>query len=383
MKMRRRDPLVMIPGPTPVDPSILKAMDVVTYGHTYGPFVEIYRETLAGLKEIFGTKGEVLAVGGSGTLAMEAAVVNILSRGDRLLVVSHGVFGNRFIDIAARYGIEVDVLTAEPGEVVAPAVIAEKLASGNYRALTVTHVDTSTGVCAPIREIGQLAREHDVLFIVDGVCATGAIEEPMDEWGIDIVVTTCQKAFGIPPGLTILGIGPKALDRRQEMGVISNYYCDWDLWLPIMRDPTKYFSTPPVNLILGLHQGVKMVLAEGLPQRFARHWLYGKAMRAGLAALGLEFLADQDCAAPTLSTVLYPQGISDDKFRATMLRNHILVAGGVGSLAGKLFRVGHMGNIAESELLVTLAAVELTLKELKYPLTLGAGIAAAEAVLRG
>jgi len=380
--MIKRNPIVMIPGPTPVDDSILKALSRRTSSHTHAHFTRIYKEALDGLKEIMMTDGEVVAVGGSGTLAMEMAIVNTLKKGDNLLVVNHGMFGSRFIDIAGQHGINVDSLTANPGEIVNPEQIKAKLQEKNYQAITVTHVDTSTGTCAPVEEISKVVRRFpDTLFILDGVCATGGIEENMKDWGIDVIVTTTQKAIGVPPGVAICGFSPKALERKKSLGAAACYYCDIDNWLPVMNDPAKYFATPPINLIEGLNEGVKIILAEGLKERFARHQVYGKAFQEAIKALGLNLLTKPANTAPTMSAVLYPAGVNDVEFRSTMIKYGIVVAGGLGAFAGKMFRIGHMGNITHQEIFSTIVAIELSLKETGYPVSLGMGVAAAEAVI--
>lgn len=382
--MIKRDPIAMIPGPTPVEEPILQALSHQVYGHTYDDFVEIYKEVLKGLREILILDGgEVIAVGGSGTLAMEMALVNTLKKDDNLLIVSHGFFGDRFIEIAKRYGVNADVLTAKPGEVISPNEIDKKLSEKTYQAIIVTHVDTSTGVCAKIRDIGEVLKKYeDTLYIVDGVCATAGIEENMKDWGIDVILTTTQKAFGVPPGIAICGFSDRALLRRKKLGTISNYYCDLELWLPVMHDPSKYFATPPINLILALNEGIKIILNEGLKERFYRHEKLGESVKEGIKALGLNLLAKDGNAAPTLTTVLYPEdNIDIDKFHNAVIRNGVLIAKGVGPLAGKMFRIGHVGNISHQEIILTLSAIEMGLHEVGYKVEFGASVAAAEAVL--
>ena len=267
--MIKQNPLVMIPGPTPVAEPIRLALAGPTYGHTYGPFVEIYKECLAGLKTIF-QADHVVAIGGAGTLSMEMGLVNTVQRGEEIIVISHGLFGSRFAPLAKALGIGADTLTAEAGKRVSLSDIEAKLKAKKYKALTLTHVDTSTGVLADVQGVAVLAKKYDVLFILDGVCASAGIPEPMKDLGVDVIVTTSQKAFGVPPGLTIVAFNSKALAIREKMDVIGSYYCDWKNWLPIMENPSLYFSTPPVNMILALNEGVRMVLSEGLEARFAR-----------------------------------------------------------------------------------------------------------------
>ncbi|MCX7779557.1 MAG: alanine--glyoxylate aminotransferase family protein [Negativicutes bacterium] len=374
--MLKQKPLVMIPGPTPVAEPIREAMAVQTYGHTYGGFVAIYKECLAGLKTIF-QADHVIVVGGAGTLSMEMALVNTVKAGESLLIISHGLFGDRFGPMAKAYGIEADVLTCPPGERVPLPEIEAKLAAKKYAAITLTHVDTSTGVLGQAKEVGELARKYNTLYILDGVCASAGIPEPMKDYGVDIIVTTCQKAFGTPPGLTMVAFNDKALARREELGAVSGYYTDWKNWLPIMENPALYFSTPPVNHIVALNESVKLILQEGLEERYKRHERIGRSFRAGIAALGLKPVTSPEALAPTLSVITYPEGLDDAAFRAAMEKYDVFVAGGVGALKGKIFRVGHMGNICINELVVTLYAIERALTDCGITVTPGAGVGAA------
>lgn len=359
----RESTLVMIPGPTPVHEEILQAMSRVTYGHTQGEFVQLYRETVAGLKELLQADYAV-AIGGSGTLAMEMALVNTVSVGEEILVLSNGYFGERFARLAEAYGIKADLLPASLGYAVTAEEVERKLRLKRYAAVTLTHVDTSTGVMAPVAEIAGVIREAGPLFILDGVCATGGIDEPMRAWGVDVLVTTSQKALGVPPGFAILGLSQRAVEHRRSLGRIPGYYTDLEKWLPIMDNPALYFSTPPVHLVLALHKGLQMVQQEGLAVRFARHERLAAAFRQEMEALGLEMFTVRSYLAPTLSVVKYPAGVDDATFRAAVEEKGVLVAGGVGPLKGKVFRVGHMGNIAEAEIAKTVSAIEAALRQL-------------------
>jgi aspartate aminotransferase-like enzyme len=374
--MIKQNPLVMIPGPTPVAEPIRQAMAVQTYGHTYGGFVQIYKDCLAGLKTIF-EADHMIVIGGAGTLSMEMALINTVKAGDDLLVISHGLFGDRFVPMAKALGIQVDALTCLPGQRVPLAEIEAKLASKKYAAVTLTHVDTSSGVLGQAKEVGELARKYDTLYILDGVCASAGIPEPMKEYGIDVIVTTCQKAFGTPPGLTMVALSNKALARREALGSVPGYYTDWKNWLPIMDNPGLYFATPPVNHIVALNESVKIILQEGLEARYQRHNRIGRSFRAGLAALGLKPVTEPAALAPTLSVITYPEGLDDAAFRAAMEQYDVFVAGGVGTLKGKIFRVGHMGNICINELVMTLYAIERALKAVGMDVTPGAGVGAA------
>lgn len=367
--------LVMIPGPTPVTRSIQDQMgrEVAAFGDP--TFVQDYKELLQDLKTLWKTEGEVFVVAGTGTLVMEMAIANTLKKGDNLLVVSHGFFGDRFIDLAERKGISVDVLSSEWGQIVALEEIQNKLKEKTYQALTVSHVDTSTGVCAPVEEIGKIMGEFpDTLFIVDGVCATAGEKEYVDEMNIDVLLTGTQKAFGVPPGLGILWAGPKAMERRQTLGRIPEFYIDFDKWLPIMHDPSKYFATPAINMIWALKESVALIKAEGIEARYARHQKVGKAMQAALEGLGFSILAHKGHRASTLSNVLYPEGIEDAKFRSLLYEEGIVVAGGLSAYAGKMFRLGHMGNVDMHDLIATLATIERALYHSGYPVEFGKSV---------
>lgn len=376
--------LMMIPGPTPVDQSVLDALSKETVSHLDPELVKTLKETLNDLKAVVMTeKGQPFTIPGTGTLGMEAALVNSLKKGDRLLVVSHGYFGDRFVEIARGYGIEVEVLASEWGKIVEVEKIAQKLKEKSFSAITVTHVDTSTGVCSPLEEVGEVVKKFpETLFIVDAVCATGGIEERMDDWGVDIVFAGNQKALGVPPGLANLVFSEKALERRNALGNISSYYMDINRWLPIMRDPgSGYFATHAVNMVNALHQGLKNILEEGLEERFRRHRRFALAFQAGLEKLRFKILPLKKIRANTMSAVLYPSGIEDLTFREKLYQNGVLVSAGKGVLAGKLFRLGHMGSITENEVVATMSIIEKTLSEFNYDFELGSGLGAAEEIL--
>ncbi len=369
--------LVMIPGPTPVSRSIQDAMgrEIQAFGDPR--FVSDYKEVLQALAAMLNCTGKTFVIAGTGTLAMEMAIANSTRHGDAVLLVSHGYFGDRFIEICQRKGLDVDVLQAEWGKIIPPEVIRAQLSNKHYAALLVTHVDTSTGVCAPVTEIGKLMQEFpETLFILDGVCATGAEPEDMTEMGIDILFTGTQKAFGVCPGLLMLWTSPKALARRDSLGTIPEYYVDFQKWLPVMDDPAKYFATPAVNLIWALQESIRLINLEGLQARYDRHRKHALAMQNALEVLGFRILAEKECRAVTLSNLIYPQGIDDAAFRSQLYKEGVIVAGGLGAYAGKMFRLGHMGHIGVNELVTALAAIERTLHHFGKLDVLGKGVGA-------
>ena len=378
----QKEKLLLIPGPTPVHPGIIHALSQPTVSHVSPVFVAEFKEALKNLKEIaYCRSGESFLVAGAGTLAMEMALLNTLRKGQRLLVLSQGYFGKRMKEIADSFGISCDILESEWGQVVSPELLLEQLLDNTYDAVVSTHVDTATGACAPVRKYAEIVRPTDSLFIVDGVCATGGIEENMDRWGIDVVLTAAQKCFGVPPGLAVLVLSEEAMNRRTGMGQVPAYYSDLLRWLPIMKDPSKYFSTPCVNEIRAFFEASKIILNEGLETRFKRHKTIARAFRAGLNALGFRFFTEKEFLADTLTVAVYPSGVRDGIFRSTLFSNSVVVAGGLGPLAGKVFRMGHMGNLSFSQVEFALAAIEKTLTSLGHVFELESGVKAADKIL--
>ncbi|WP_308524302.1 alanine--glyoxylate aminotransferase family protein [uncultured Tissierella sp.] len=379
--MRNRK-LVMIPGPTPVVRSIQDQMGRETVAFGDSNFIKDFKELVEDLKTLWKTEGEVFVVAGTGTMAMEMGIANTLKSGDNLLIVSNGFFGDRFIDLAERKGINVDVISSEWGKIVPVKDIEAKLSEKKYAAMTVTHVDTSTGVCAPIKEIGEIMKKFpETMYIVDGVCATAAEPEYVDDMNIDILITGSQKAFGVAPGLAIVWAGPKAMERRKELGRIPEYYIDFDKWLPIMNDPSKYFATPAVNMIWALKESVRIIKEEGIENRYERHRKNARAMQAALEAIGFTLLAEKEHRAVTLSNVLYMDGINDLEFRKVLGEEGVVVAGGLAAYAGKMFRLGHMGNIDIHDMVSTIAAIERALYKSGIEVELGKGVGALMAEL--
>ncbi len=338
-------------------------------------FVKDYKQVIADLKSLWDTNGQVFVIGGTGTLAMEMAVANTLQEGDNLLVVSHGYFGDRFIEICERKKINVDVIQSQWGKIVPVEEIDKKLGEKEYQAITVSHVDTSTGVVAPVAEIGEMMKKHpNTIYIVDGVCATAAEDEKLNAMNIDVLLTGTQKAFGVCPGLAIVWANEKALERRKSLGSIRDYYVDFEKWIPVMNDPSKYFATPPVNLIWALQESLRLIKEEGIEERYNRHKKHAKATQAALESLGFGILAEKGHRAVTLSNVLYMDRVDDGEFRKILAEEGAIVAGGLGEYAGKMFRFGHMGNIDEHYLVSVMSAIERTLVRLGIEFELGLGL---------
>lgn len=369
--------LLMIPGPTPVVDSIREQMarDTVAFGDP--GFIADFKSVLADLKTMWNCDGEAFVIAGSGTLAMEMALANNLQAGDKYLLVSNGFFGDRFIEIAQRKGIELVSLQAEWGETITPQQVDDQLKQGGFKAVSVTQVDTATGVLAPVKEIGQVvAKYDDVIYIVDGVCSVGAEPVDMQDYHIDVLFTGSQKAFGVCPGLMMLWANQRSLVRRDSLGQIREYYCDYHKWLPIMQDPAKYYATPPINLIWALQESLRIMKQETLEARYQRHVKNAQAMQAAFEAMGFKILANPACRAHTLSNLIYPEGIDDLAFRTKLAEEGVQAAGGVGQYAGKMLRVGHMGNADRHTMIATLAALERTMHHFKPDYQPGGAVAA-------
>ena len=369
-----REKLLLIPGPSPVVPRILDILAAPTVSHVGPEMVRDLRDACEDLKKVvFCPAGEAFIVSGAGTLSMEIALLNTVDiPKDRLLILSQGYFGKRMVEICEVFGIRHDALEAEWGKAVLPEELEAQLKKAAYDVVVCTHVDTATGACAPVEAYARAAKAAGALFIVDGVCATGGVPERMDDWRIDVVLTAAQKCFGAPPGLAIAVFAERAMARRQSLGPIPAYYADIMRWLPIMKEPARYFSTPCVNEIRAFREALRLVLEEGMEKRFERHEAIGRAVRAGLAALGFTFFTDPRFFAPTLTVARYPQGVEDKAFRQTLYENGVVVAGGLAPTAGQVFRMGHMGNLSIEDLKFALEALEATLHSLKFGFEPGA-----------
>lgn len=377
--------LLMIPGPVEFEPAVLAACGAPTPSHIDPDFIEVFGQTLERLREVFlAPDGQPFVVAGSGTLAMDLAGANLVEPGDKVLVVNTGYFGDRFGDLLSRYGAEVRHVRACIGECPEMAEVEAVLASDRFKLMTVTHVDTSTGVRADVEALAKLARAYDTLLVVDGVCAVGGEVLRMGEWGVDVTLTASQKAIGTPPGLALLVAGPRALSAfRARKTPVANYYADWGNWLPIMkayetRKPA-YFGTPPVNLIMALNVSLDLILREGMQARFDRHTRISQACKAALSALGLEQVpVSPEVAAHTMTAPRLPKGLSSRALLSSMEAAGVIVAGGLHPLIrDEYFRIGHMGAVTQGDLLATIGALETALSECGYRFEPGVGVAAA------
>lgn len=382
--MPERD-LLMIPGPIDVDPPVLRALSRPPLAHTSPEFIEIFGSTITALRDVFlAPQGQPFVVAGSGTLAMEMGVANLLEPGDKALVINTGFFSERYADVCKRFGATVETLNAPLGDAPAPDAADKILSQGGYKLMTITQVDTSTGVLADVRGLAEVARKHNVLVVVDGVCATAAEEFRQDEWGVDVCITGSQKALSVPPGIAFVMAGPRAIAAFEARKTpVASYYSDWGLWKPVMqayeqRKPA-YFATPPVNLIFALQVAVQQILAEGMPARWERHRRLSNAFKSGIDALGLRQVPlSPVIAAHTMSAVYYPEGVNASVLGKIKAEGVVLAGGIAPAIRDRYFRIGHMGNANASDILAALGAIERGLAAAGARVDLGAGVAAAQ-----
>jgi aspartate aminotransferase-like enzyme len=353
-------PLLMIPGPTPVAPEVLAALAEPVRSHTGPENAATMLRIQDGIRRLTGSAhARVYCFAGAGTLAMEAALVNHAAPGDRVVIVSHGYFGDRFAEVAGALGMRADVLQVDWGEHAGADSVRALLRRGRQPALVcMTHVDTSSGVLADAGELAATIRSAapDAVIVLDGVCATGGVDEQMDAWDVDVLLTGAQKALSVPPGLALLAVSERALRRRDTLGDVRAYYADLRRWNASVDDPRKYFSTHAVSLLRALEVSLDGILAEGLPARYERHRRVAGMIRDGMGELGFVPLTNGAYLAPTLSVLALPDGVDDVTLREGMSERGVVVAPCLGPWAGRGVRIGHMGTVTESEAARTIDA---------------------------
>lgn len=371
---------LMIPGPVPVHPRVYRAMSRVLYGHRTKEYQTTYKETVALLQRLLHTEQDVLIFAGSGTAAMEAAIANAIEPGEKVLNVVNGKFSERWSELTTAFGAQSLVQEFAYGQAAEPEAIRESLASDqSIRVVTICHNETSTGVLNPAKEIGQIVRDYDRLFIVDGITSVGGDYVYPDKWNFDLLVTGSQKCLGVPPGLGMIWVGPRAwkkIEARKQRN--PTYYLD------LLKAKKRYdgFGDSPftsaISLIYGLHESLTIMFEEGYEQRIERHHRLGRITRAGYLGMGLDLLADPAYYSNTVTAVKYPSGITDKEFRAQVRNLGILIAGGQGPVKGKIWRTNHMNICTERDVLATIAIIEIVLKRLGYEVPIGSGVLAAQ-----
>ncbi len=377
--MDRFEPNLRIPGPTALPPSVREVGGRQMMNHRGPEFAAMLERILSGIKPYFGTTGDVAMITTAGTGGLEAAVVNTLSPGDRVLAVSIGAFGDRFAKIARAYGADVTKIEVEWGQAADPAVVREALqGQPGYRAVLLTHNETSTGVMNPIPELAAAVRElaPETLILVDSVSSLGAVPFEMDAWGVDLVVTGSQKAWMSAPGLAMIAASARAW-TAMETATMPRVYLD----LRAHRDSHATGQTPwtpALAVVYQVDEGIRLMNAEGADNVFARHEACAAATRAGLRALGFELFADQRHASRTVTAAAVPADLDWKAFNGEVKRRGLVLAGGQAKLSGKIFRVGHLGSVTVQEILGAMSTLEIASLLAGRPVQPGAAVAAAQ-----
>ncbi|MEM2208227.1 MAG: alanine--glyoxylate aminotransferase family protein [Sulfolobales archaeon] len=369
--------LLMIPGPSITDPETMLDMAKPTFSHVSAEFDTIHRESVETLKKVFGTEGSVVVIPGSGTAAIELAVRTSLRAGERAVVLKAGFFADYLADAAKRVGADVTVVQSPTGRGFSEDEVERVLREGGYSAVLLQHVETSVAVANPVERIAKKAKEYGARVIVDGIASIGGMDMKLDEWGVDVCLTGSQKALAVPPGLAIVAY------RKGFTPLIENEttYFNITRLLKEMESTRNYYITPAVNLVYALHSSLKRIIAEGLEVRYRRHEALARAVQKGLEALGLKLVAEEGFRANTVTAAYIPEGVEWAKLYAEMRARGVEIAGGLGELRGRIFRIGHMGEATANDVIATLAALERSLVKLGYRIELGASVRAAQEVL--
>jgi aspartate aminotransferase-like enzyme len=348
---------LMIPGPTPVPERVMRAMHREMINHRGNEFVRILGDVTSGVKQCLKTKNDLFIMPSSGTGGMEAAVVNVLSEGDPVLVLNIGAFGMRFANILRAYRADVDELKFERGKAADPEAVERKLKEKKYKAVFLQQNETSTGVLNNVKALTDVIRKYDCLIVVDAVSGLIASDLRTDEWGIDVVVAASQKAFMLPPGLSFVSVSHKAWEYYGN-SKMPKFYWDFNFMRKFAEKGQNPF-TPPVSLYYGMEEALKMIEEEGLENVFERHKKLRDITRAGLRGLGLKLLAEDEVASRAVTSVFPPDGVNADDLRKKVKdRFGVVLAGGQEELKGKIFRVGHLGYCCETDIIVALKAIQ-------------------------
>ncbi len=379
---------VFIPGPTNIPDELRREIDFGTIDHRSSVFNEMFQPALAGVKRILKTTtAEALIFPSTGTGAWEAAITNTLSPGDKVLIGRWGMFSHRWIDMCQRHGLKVIIVEAKWGKGVPLDAYAAALYGDrdqDIKAVMVTHNETATGVKSDIAAVRELLTKakHPAMLLVDGVSSIASMDFRMDEWGVDIAITGSQKGFMLPPGLAILGVSPKALAAMETAKLPRTFFDFRDMLNTNAAGGFPY--TPPVQLIRGLNHAIGMLENEGLENVFARHHRLAQGVREAVSAWGLKLCANSpDLYSDTVSAVVVPAKFDGTKFVTHAAEKYGVAFGvGLGEVAGKVFRIGHLGMLTDVMVCSGLSAAEMTMRDLKFPIAAGSGVAAAQEYFR-
>ena len=371
---------LLSPGPTPIPNEVQLAMAQTMIHHRTPEFAVVLEEARQGLKTLFGSKNDVIILASSGTGAMEAAVANLFSPGDKVIVVNGGKFGERWLRICRAYGLDVVEIDVEWGKAVEVSAVEQALqAHPDAKGVLIQASETSTTTLHPVREIAALTRDRGPLLLVDGVTAVGVLSVPMDDWGIDVLVTGSQKAMMLPPGLAFIGLSDRAWQRTAETRSPRFYFDLNSERKGQAKGSTAY--TPAVSLVFGLCAALKLMREEGLDRVYARHDRMARATRAAVTAMGLELLSP-DNPSPAATGLYVPEGADGDALLEYLrARMGVTLAEGQDHLQGKVIRIAHVGHMGAFDVIVAVSALEMAFRKFGLPVTLGRAVAAAQKIL--
>jgi len=366
---------LFIPGPVELSQEVLLAMAQPPIGHRTPDFEEMLVQCWNDLRDIFQTKNDAILITGSGTAAMDAAVASTIQEGEEFICIGGGKFGERFKDIVQSYGGMAKEVKVEWGKTADAAQIEKVVSQSDAKAITLTHNETSTGVLHSAEAIGRIAKKYDLLFIMDAITSLGGDYVKTDEWGVDICIAGSQKCLAAPPGLAMLSVSEKAWEVILN-NKTRNYYLNLASYKKSLDKKTTPF-TPSVTLVYGLHAALQALKKEGLEKRIKRHRLLAKAAREAIKAVNLELFPSESIASNTVTAIKIPHGLTDGDIKERLNRDFgILLAGGQEHLKGKIFRIGHMGNISYLDLMEVISALEVVLKRAGHKFELGSGVKA-------
>ncbi len=375
--------IILAPGPTPVPPEVFLAQGSPLVYHRGPGYGNLLREVTEDLKRLYKTGNDVLVFTSSGTGGLESAVANLFSPGDRVVVPVAGYFGERFAKIATAYKLDVRRIDYEWGREVDPADVVAALAEAPAKAVLVQQSETSTGVIHDVEAIARVTKAAGALVVVDCVSSLGAVPFDTDAWGIDVAVSGSQKALSATPGLAFVAISPAAWEAN---GAAENprFYFDWAIYKASyeLKNPENPF-TPAISIMQGLQAALRLYFQDGAEAALKRHELLSRAVKNGVRALGLDLFGDHPERAWAVTAVRAPEGIDGDELVAKVRADHrIILAPGQGPLKGRVFRIGHLGYYDRLDMIRGLAALEITLESMGYPVKRGSAVAAAEDVFR-
>ena len=376
-----RPEILMTPGPTPVPPSVLQAQGSPLVYHRGPGYGRLLREVTAGLRAMLETEGDVLLFTSSGTGGLESAVANLFSPGDRVVVPVPGYFGERFAKIAEAFGLDVRRIDYEWGRAASAEDLASALAEAPTRGVLAQHSETSTGVVHDIEALSKVTKEAGALFVVDVISSLGAVPYRGDAWGVDVAIGGSQKALGATPGVSFVSVSDEAWAATRQ-ATNPRFYFDWAAYKQSydLSDPESPW-TPAISLMLGLREALRLFQDEGQEAVLERHRILSEATKEGVRALGLDLDGEHPERAWAVTAVRAPEGIDGNALVAKIRGDHgIVLAPGQGPLKGKVFRIGHLGQYDRFDIVRCLAALEMTLGEMGYPVKRGAAVAAAEEV---